>query len=455
MKFDVKSLIEQVVKEELVKLKEKNSGLAEAKPFKVNPKYNVFAIEKATNKIVNGWDLDPKDKENLRDYIKKTSPYVKMDLKDMDYKPSEVDVVSVATAKSKGLDPFNWDSWKKKVDESLQELSPATKNAATVKAYLDSHVSDNPIIAQKRGQQYKILKAHIDPEVKRLADSIAPLIGEDVEVEFDKMVFNENPKENVFLAVFFDTKNSDLTKWVTVSVVGNKGYIQGSVPPKVYEKLGSLIKKIKEKETGGVDEVTIVPTSGGKPMNPAEYAAAKASSAMTGDTLKLVDKGKVTQMKEEAPLNEKKDDKENVEAEAPVEDMPAPSEDSISDILSKHIADAIDAAAKCIQDSQDKKYENTLGKVVKHLTSAQSSLEAVKAHETKLSEVAAKETEKATNKHEKALRGALKAHLKNPQHIDQVVKTYNKVLKNSVGKDPKKLAEVIVAHALKEGFNVK
>ena len=298
-----------------------DKALKEAKAFKVNPKYNVFAVDKATNKIVEAWDLDPKNTENIKDYLRKTSDYLKMDLKDRDITPSSVFMGTVKSLKDKGIDPFNWDSWKK---------------------------------------------------------------------------YTETP----------------------------------------------------------VNETTIITTSDGtlSTASPDQKKQAQTASA-TGDSVKVTKTG--TPLAEKK-AEEKKEDKEDAPVEdKPVEDATEESTFSLSSTLNKYIASAIDTAAKCIQDSGDKKYEKVLGKVIKNLTAAQDSLEAVQAHETKLSEQAAVEDEKATSKHTQALRKALKGSFKHPEHIEAVIKKYQKVIKASKDKDPNKVAEAITLHALKEGYDKK
>ena len=99
MKVSIKSLVEQVVKEEVSKLNE-------ARPSGVNKKYTHFALDKATNKIVTGWEYKDLDKESI-------AYYVKGDLKDMDIKPAEVSILTAQALKKRGIDPFTWDSWKK------------------------------------------------------------------------------------------------------------------------------------------------------------------------------------------------------------------------------------------------------------------------------------------------------------------------------------------------------
>lgn len=311
MRSEITSLIEQLVKEEAAKI-------AEAKPFRVNPKYNVFALDKATNKIINGWDLDPKDKENIQDYIKKTSEYLKTDLKDYDRKPSQVTMGSVKSLKAKGIDPFNWDNWLK-------------------------------------------------------------------------------PEEG---------------------------------------KVG--------------EATTTIVTPDGKTMSQSQKDQVK--NAKPGTTIVTKKAGEV--VTEEVDLEEKKKDEEGADApvkDAPIEAMPAEG-GSLSSELNDHISAAIDAAAKCIQDSGDKKYEKVLGKVIKNLTAAQDAIADVQAHETKLAEVAAAEAEKTNATYSKDLRKVLKKYFKNPDHIEAVVKKYGKVIKQSTDKPVDKIAEMITAHALKEGL---
>lgn len=75
--------------------------------FKVNPKYSYFAISKRTNKIVDGWEIVD-DVESLK-------YYAKIDLKDNypDNKVSDFKILSAKELKSKNIDPYNWDNWRK------------------------------------------------------------------------------------------------------------------------------------------------------------------------------------------------------------------------------------------------------------------------------------------------------------------------------------------------------
>jgi len=84
----------------------------EAKPKgKINPKYTHFALRKSNNKIVNGWEYKDLDPQSIAEYVR-------MDLKDMDIKPSEVSVLTTKGIKAKNIDPFDSDNWEKlEVDE--------------------------------------------------------------------------------------------------------------------------------------------------------------------------------------------------------------------------------------------------------------------------------------------------------------------------------------------------
>jgi hypothetical protein len=72
---------------------------------KINPRYTHFAIDKDTNKIVNGWEYDyDMDKESIAEYCK-------MDIIDMDLNPKDIKVLTTKFLMSKGINPFNTDNW--------------------------------------------------------------------------------------------------------------------------------------------------------------------------------------------------------------------------------------------------------------------------------------------------------------------------------------------------------
>jgi hypothetical protein len=168
---------------------------------------------------------------------------------------------------------------------------------------------------------------------------------------------------------------------------------------------------------------------------------------------------KAGELSEDALAEKKKDKPEDIEEvpaenpEAPAEEAPA-SDGSASGELGKHIADAINAAAKAIESSGDAKYEKVLGKVIKNLTAAQSSLEDVQAVEAKLNEEIIKNDQRNTEKFKNSLRKAFKKTFKNPEHIESILNTYDKVAKTASkeNRPVEKIAEIIVKHALNEGL---
>ena len=119
--------IDKILKEAYEEIKQEiaDGKLGEAKSFPVNPKYTHFAVDKATNKIITGWEYKDLDAQSIAEYIKG-------DLKDLGVKPSDVTIKTVSSLKTKGVDPFNWDSWKSggEVKEDLTTIVNTTDGTA-------------------------------------------------------------------------------------------------------------------------------------------------------------------------------------------------------------------------------------------------------------------------------------------------------------------------------------
>lgn len=198
-----------------------------------------------------------------------------------------------------------------------------------------------------------------------------------------------------------------------------------------------------------VDEnVTVISTNNGQvdPSNK-DYQ----DTIKKGDTVKFVKKGDTTSLGEA-----KKDKEEEVPAEEeapegeeqPVDTPPVDDQSSLSTKLGEHISAAIDAAADCIQNTEDKKYETTLGKVVKNLTAAQAALEDVAAHETKLAEEAGALRDKSLKKYVDAFKKKLKKVIKDDSLIEKIVKIYKAVIDKSHDKETpvEKMTEQVWKH---------
>lgn len=81
-------------------------GQMMARGGKVDSTYTHFAVRKSDNKIVTGWEYKDLDKESIK-------YYTTMDLKDMDFKPSDFRILTTKYLKLRGIDPFDWSNWKK------------------------------------------------------------------------------------------------------------------------------------------------------------------------------------------------------------------------------------------------------------------------------------------------------------------------------------------------------
>ena len=166
-------------------------------------------------------------------------------------------------------------------------------------------------------------------------------------------------------------------------------------------------------------------------------------------------------------LQEKKEeeDTEDVEApeedsqeETPADDPNANPTDGISAKLDEHIKAAIDSAAEFISAIDDKKYETALGKVIKNLTAAQSAIGAVKEHENKLSEKANLERDKSLQKYWKEFMKYIKKNVKDEALIKKLEGMYKKVVERYHDKEvpAEKMSEEVWNHfTLNEGKILK
>lgn len=76
--------------------------------FKNNQGYTHFAVNKATGKIVNGWDYSMEDPEDLRQFKK---DYFMVDLIDNDLNPKDYKVLTLKSLMRMGIDPNDDNNW--------------------------------------------------------------------------------------------------------------------------------------------------------------------------------------------------------------------------------------------------------------------------------------------------------------------------------------------------------
>lgn len=70
--------------------------------------YTHFAVNKATNKIVNGWDYHGYDGADLR---QNKRDYFIQDLIDYELNPKEYTILTVQGCNKRGVDPYDDNNW--------------------------------------------------------------------------------------------------------------------------------------------------------------------------------------------------------------------------------------------------------------------------------------------------------------------------------------------------------
>lgn len=129
--------------------KQANEGvetdLTEGRPFKLGKGYTHFAIDKKTNKIINGWDYKGIDKEDL---MSDKNGYFFSDLTDFventGTKKSDIKIVTKGALDKMGIDTSNSENWYKPSGEQVTEM-----NGNVVNESYEIHYSDGIRQSQK------------------------------------------------------------------------------------------------------------------------------------------------------------------------------------------------------------------------------------------------------------------------------------------------------------------
>jgi len=127
-------------------IEKKLKGLNEATKFAINKKYAYFALGTSDNKIVNGWEIVD-DVESLK-------YYAKLDMKDMDFKPSDYKLLSKAALIRQGIDPFNSDNWRNTRVTEDTIISTTSGDTSTATADQKKKIQ----IAASKGDVVKLVK---------------------------------------------------------------------------------------------------------------------------------------------------------------------------------------------------------------------------------------------------------------------------------------------------------
>ncbi len=75
-----------------------------------DPNYTHYAVLKSNNKIINGWDYNGYDSEDLRQYKK---DYFFNDIADMDIDTKQVAIYTKRSLEQRGINPSDWNNWAK------------------------------------------------------------------------------------------------------------------------------------------------------------------------------------------------------------------------------------------------------------------------------------------------------------------------------------------------------
>ena len=79
-----------------------------SEPFKNNQNYSHFAVNKATNKIVNGWDYNGYDPQELKQFKR---DYFIQDMVDYGFDPKQYKIYTLKYLMKNGIDPDDNNNW--------------------------------------------------------------------------------------------------------------------------------------------------------------------------------------------------------------------------------------------------------------------------------------------------------------------------------------------------------
>lgn len=105
---DLHKMIMESAKDVLKEMGRFDSDLEEGESFKNNQGYSHFAVNKATNKIVNGWDYSEYDPSELRQFKK---DYFDVDMADYGFNPRDYKIVTGKYLLRQGIDPNDNNNW--------------------------------------------------------------------------------------------------------------------------------------------------------------------------------------------------------------------------------------------------------------------------------------------------------------------------------------------------------
>jgi hypothetical protein len=134
-------------------------------------------------------------------------------------------------------------------DEEMTEITNSLKLKSLKKTMeKEKEGFKSPLKQSKNLKQNRLFGSHISPDIRREANSIAKMMGDDVEVDVVKNT-HSGDKDNISqrVSLNFQILGGKLLATITINSSGEV-YIRGEFPQKVERRLDRLVDKIQSEE---------------------------------------------------------------------------------------------------------------------------------------------------------------------------------------------------------------
>jgi hypothetical protein len=134
-------------------------------------------------------------------------------------------------------------------DEEMTEITNSLKLKSLKKTMeKEKEGFKSPLKQSKNLKQNRLFGSHISPDIRREANSIAKMMGDDVEVDVVKNTFGSD-EDDLYqrISLNFQILGGKLLATITINSSGEV-YIRGEFPQKVERRLDRLVDKIQSEE---------------------------------------------------------------------------------------------------------------------------------------------------------------------------------------------------------------
>ena len=134
-------------------------------------------------------------------------------------------------------------------DEEMTEITNSLKLKSLKKTMeKEKEGFKSPLKQSKNLKQNRLFGSHISPDIRREANSIAKMMGDDVEVDVVKNTFGSD-EDDLYqrISLNFQILGGKLLATITINSSGEI-YIRGEFPQKVERRLDRLVDKIQSEE---------------------------------------------------------------------------------------------------------------------------------------------------------------------------------------------------------------